>query len=200
MLNDAKIFAVRHRMSWVYVTHPSKVARAGKDGEIPVLHETDIRGGNTFANGSDFVIIINRPYYFKEVVEDETYGVVHGKNHPLVEFITRKVKNQKLLKCRPNVIQLYFDKKKNCYNNEFGFAPTDEAYLKQHADPENVDQFEQSSLNFTKEEEPTEFEIMNSVPFPTQEVREEEAEEQEEVEGDFFDRYEELDEDDDMPF
>lgn len=193
MINDAKLFAVRNRMCWVYVTHPSKVARSGKDGEIPSLHENDIRGGNTFANGSDFVIVINRPYFFKDVIEDEQYGVIQGKNHPLVEFITRKVKNQKLLGCRPNAIQLYFDKKKNRYNNEFGFSPLDEAYRKQHSKDkdDDVEAFEQSSLNFVAE--PIEFDTLNDRMVVAEEK---EAEE----DGDFFDRYEELNDDDEAPF
>jgi hypothetical protein len=133
MIMEAKLFAVNNRLSWVYVTHPSKPVML-KDGSLPPADMYSIRGGMSFANGSDFVIIIERPYFFLGEATDERTGqTVQGRNHPLVHFITRKVKNQKLLGCRPNTVPIYFNKYHNRYENEVGISPLDQAYSKQAA-------------------------------------------------------------------
>lgn len=126
LIADAKIFAVNNRMSWIYVTHPSKQPR-GSGGKVPDVDMDSIRGGMAFGNGSDFVIVIKRPYYFDDEVEYEG-NLINGRNHPLVHFQTRKVKNQKLLGCRPNTIEIIFNRITNRYENEFKVSPFDEEY------------------------------------------------------------------------
>lgn len=128
MISDAKRFAINNRLAWVYVTHPSKPT-LNKDGSLPPLDMYGIRGGMSFANGSDFVIVTDRPYYFKEQVEYNG-GLISGRNHPEVHFQTRKVKNQKLLGCRPNTIVINFNKITNRYENDYKSSPLDEAYQK----------------------------------------------------------------------
>lgn len=129
MIADAKRFAILKRLAWIYVTHPSKPP-IGKDGSVPPLDMHQIRGGMSFPNGSDFVIIIERPYYFMGEVEYEG-RMIPGRIHPEVHFNVRKIKNQKLLGCTPNFVPMYFDRIKNRYENETRISPMDPAYKKE---------------------------------------------------------------------
>lgn len=129
MIMEAKLFAVNSRMAWVYVTHPSKPTPL-KDGSLSPIDMYNIRGGMSFGNGSDFVIVIERPFYFMGEVDDPILGLISGRNHPLVHYVVKKVKNQKLLKCRPNTIETYFNKRTNRYENQYQISPLDEAYKK----------------------------------------------------------------------
>lgn len=127
MYMEAKLFSVNNRMAWVYITHPSKPP-VSKDGSLPPLDMFLIRGGMASANGSDFVIVIERPYYFMGEVNDEQLGPINGRNHPATDFSVKKVKNQKLLGCRPNTIRIMFNKIHNRFENESRLSPLDEAY------------------------------------------------------------------------
>jgi hypothetical protein len=129
MYMEAKLFAVNNRMAWVYITHPSKQP-VSKDGSLPPLDMFSIRGGMASANGSDFVIIVERPYYFMGEVQDEKLGTINGRNHPAMDYSVKKVKNQKLLGCRPNTVRVYFSKMRNRFENESRLSPLDEAYEK----------------------------------------------------------------------
>lgn len=129
MYMEAKLYAVNNRMSWIYITHPSK-QQVLKDGSYPPLDMYSIRGGMASANGSDFVIIIDRPFYFMGEIEDEILGRINGRNHPAMDVSVKKVKNQKLLGCRPNTIRIMFNKMHNRFENESRISPLDEAYTR----------------------------------------------------------------------
>lgn len=126
VINEAKAFAVANRLCWIYITHPAK-PQVLRDGSPPPLDGFSIRNGQAFFNGSDFLIVIDRPYFFLEEAEFEGRPI-QGRNHPEVRFIVKKVKGQRLLNCRPNTIQLIFNRRTNRYENLHRTSPLYENY------------------------------------------------------------------------
>jgi hypothetical protein len=104
-----KDFAIRNHIVFNIVEHPKSVARQA-DGSLPVPDAYCLRGGAMWNNAMDVIISVHRPNYHTD------------KKDSAVDFISHKIKNQKLVGM-PGTVNLTFERKSNRYFESDGNSP-----------------------------------------------------------------------------
>lgn len=104
-----KDFAIRNHVVFNIVEHPKSVSKLA-DGSLPVPDAYSLRGGAMWNNAMDVIISVHRPNYSTD------------KKDSAVDFISHKIKNQKLVGM-PGTVNLTFDRKSNRYFEMNGNTP-----------------------------------------------------------------------------
>lgn len=104
-----KDFAIRNHIVFNIVEHPKSVLKL-QDGTLPIPDAYSLRGGAMWNNAMDVIISVHRPNYHQD------------KKDQSVDFISHKIKNQKLVGM-PGTVNLTFDRKSNRYFEINGNSP-----------------------------------------------------------------------------
>ena len=83
-LRKEKRFALHHNIFLAIVTHPNSTVIRNKDGNFAILEYTNLRGGSSWAENADIVLMYDRPFF----VTDYT--------NPLCRVYSAKIKKQKI--------------------------------------------------------------------------------------------------------
>ncbi len=104
-----KGFARRNNQYMVITAH-ARTPKKNADGSLPMPDQYSLSGGAMWDNKMDVIAAIFRPNYHKD------------KKDTLVEFVSHKIKNQKLAGI-PGSTELTFDRKTNRYYEMNGESP-----------------------------------------------------------------------------
>ncbi len=120
-LSLEKRFALKHDVYKIIIAHPSKLQKE-KEGGYKAPEAYDLHGGSMWNNKADNILCTHRPNYWT------------NKKDTLVEFISQKIKKQKLVGI-PGIVCLTFDRISNRYL-ENNVSPFDLIGTNKHIEPE----------------------------------------------------------------
>lgn len=100
-LTSRKRFALNNALNYVMVIHP-KAMKKNKDGEYDPVDFYDLAGGAMWANKTDNMIVVHRPYQ------------TSAPENTTVEIHVKKIKKQRLVGI-PGTVEMSFQRSENRY-------------------------------------------------------------------------------------